>query len=202
MAAKIVDFIRNLIRDAETDITLREVTDKEIEDALRSSLIIVDKAKLLAKYSHERKVFYSEMLHQYFVDGIPEIIDANNTTIKTYATVVFLRDTNTGDYNIVSSSSYTVDVLTGEIYFSIERTKSDADNLYATYGYCNPFDVAASMLENIANEFARFAISAQLSSLSMNYTSISEVLKKAAEHTRARGGLIIGQLDREDRVGG
>lgn len=200
MAAKILDFIRKLIRDADSNVALREVTDDEIEESLRSSIVVVNKAKLLKKYDHVRKIFYNEYAHQYLVDGLSEIEDSSGVTQVTYATVVFLRGT-TSDAEI-AANTYAVDALAGEVYFAIERSEADSTNLYATYSFCNPYDAAASMLENISNEFARFAISAQLSSLKMDYQKISEVLIVAAEHTRARGGLLMGQLNRTDRVNG
>lgn len=196
--AAITEFVRKLIRDVETDVLLREVSDAEIDEVVRASLATVDKARLRARYSHERKIFHSEFGHRFLVDGVVEV-EITPTPIL-YSAKVFQREAS-GDL-LLPQGEYSVDALAGLVYFPVERTHEQAATMYVTYSYCEPYYVASELLLSLAAEYAQMAFRAQSATFKLEYDRAVESLTAAAEAMQARGGLQVGTLVREDRVGG
>ncbi len=194
MTAKTLEFIRQLVRDNAADADLREISDGEIENVVRSSLYIADKVPLKAKYSHARKAFRNTYGHTHFLDGMPEFTLENGVTVP-YGTVIFVGAAET----VVPAADYSVEPISGEFYFPVERSVDQATSMLATYAFCKPYEVAAQLLSNLASEYARMAAESQVGNLKVKYNKVADSLLTAAS---ALGGISVSTAYRGDRVNG
>jgi hypothetical protein len=182
MALTMVDILREIVQDNDPDPAKRIFPDDECVRCLKNYMTIFKKQPMK---SLDGLFSRFDSNSQFWMDGVLQYRTAD--------------DIYTGPTQIIADpATYVVDVNDGAVIF---LTALDEQHpVFGTFYFTNPYHAGADLLEELAGKKSRTSLGVQLGSLSVNLSKLPADLRKQADELRGRGGPIIGNHVRSDKL--
>jgi hypothetical protein len=191
MAVTMVDILRDIVQDNNPDPTKRIWSDDECIRVLKNYMTIF---KLQPLKSLDGMYQRFDSNSQFWMDGLLQYRTADDSQAFNFTSNIY-----TGPTQILAApTTYVVDVNDGAVIFLTPFAVPT--NVFATFQFTNPYHAGADLIEELAGKKSRTSLGVQLGSLSVNLSKLPADLRKQADELRGRGGPIIGNHVRSDKL--
>lgn len=186
-----VDILREIVQDNDPDPAKRIFADDECVRVLKNYMTIY---KLQPMKSLDGMNQRYDSNCQFWMDGILQYRTADEAQAFNFVSTIFTGPTQV----IADPATYVVDANDGAVIFLTPFAVPTP--VFGTYQFTNPYHAGADLLDELAGKKARTSLGVQLGSLSVNLSKLPADLRKQADELRGRGGPIIGNHVRSDKL--